>query len=136
MSAPLAHIEEKDLYDSKKNPGVSVVEVYLVRRKGGPHIARACESFIPGQDGGCSWAEDHTPLFGLEFVLGSEPDEEILILRITCQKLNKPAALGGDVVDDAVEHQLVASFQRFDIAPRSEQRVNRFKVDNRKAPVR
>jgi hypothetical protein len=92
--------------------------------KGGAHIARACEGFVAGQDGGCSRAEDHAPLFGREFVLGSEPDEEILILRITCQKLDKPAALGGDVVDDAVEHELVASFQRFDIAPQSEQRVN------------
>jgi len=38
------------------------------------------------------------------------------------------------LVDDGVEHQLVASFQRFDIV-HEPATVNRFKVDNRKASI-
>ena len=45
----------------QKDFGISVVEIDLVRRKGGPYIARPLQGFISGQDGRGPRPEDHAP---------------------------------------------------------------------------
>jgi hypothetical protein len=81
-------------------------------------------------------SENHPLLFRCQLVRGPVRDEELAVGGVSIQELLKPAALGRNVVDHTVEHELVAAFQVLDVFPRTQTRVDRFEIHDRKPPVR
>jgi len=130
-----ADIRQEYFHDSCENVGVFVVEVDLVGGEGGPEELRAPDGLEASEDVGCAGSEDCCALLRRKLFGGIEGDEEIAIISTVVQELLEPAALGGDMVDDAVEHELVVGLELLDVLPGAELGVDRLEVDDRESPV-
>ncbi len=83
-----------------------------------------------------SRTKDYPPLLGGQLIPRGVGDKKILIVRIAIQEFLKPAALGRDMIDHPIKHQLVAIFQVLDILPGSQIGIHGFKVDDSKSSIR
>ena len=71
----------------------------------------------------------------IDRVAGGEGDEEVLVVGVAVQESLEPAALRGDVVEDAVEHQAEALAELLDVLPGPQVRIHLLEVDDREAAV-
>ena len=130
VARPLFNVKEEELHHLQQHLGVFVVEVDLVCAEGGPEMLfplagdkRREQGQRPGPDDlgeVCPW------------IAG---DEEILEGGIPRQVFLKPLALGGDVVDHRIEHQIEILGQVGDVRPAPQLITDLPVVDDRKTIV-
>ena len=88
------------------------------------------------------WSIEGTAGYGfLSFLDGlfvrcfQETSLDETVLRVAIEKLLKPAALGGNMVEDAIKHEAEAKAQPLDVVPGADLWVDLGKVDDGEAAI-
>src|SRR4029077_9332781 len=95
------------------------IDVRLVRAEGGPDSFRSRYGFKLREQWESTWA--HRPR---EIGIARNGEERRLPSRFLSEKLPKPDALRGGMIEDGIEHQFKALPQRLHVTPSAQIRID------------
>ncbi len=127
----LADVEEQQGHHALQHLQAAVIQIHLVGAEGGPEVNPAPVGFPEfGQQGQGPGAHD-----GRKIQARVGLDGQIGKTRPPLQVIPEPCALGGDVVEHKIEHQVKIGPQRPDVLPVSQGGVDGFEVRDREAVI-
>src|SRR5690606_27438478 len=113
----MTNIAEQNIDDPQEHLLVVIVEVDLVRAEGSPDVPLSMNRGVRGQKIGRSRPHHQFKMFVGYCFPGRKGDKEVFIFRVPMPELTKPAALCRNVIDDAIEHELITCSQIINFLP-------------------